>query len=159
MPNLLRDASTLALHFSDALNMLFAFCFFMLFGWLKTNPLRWTSILILSNTENGWTHKFPTALGGELGWLTLGAPTSRLHTSRYGALGVMNDFRGVTSAYGYGDSYLVTKLPCFHQFFFRGVLEGKRREPENEICTLPETNIATEHWPLKRRSPLEATIF
>ena len=26
---------------------------------------------------------------------------------RYGALGVMNDFRGVTSAYGYGDSYLV----------------------------------------------------
>ncbi len=27
---------------------------------------------------------------------------------RYGALGVMNDFRGVTSAYGYGDSYLVT---------------------------------------------------
>ena len=29
---------------------------------------------------------------------------------RYGALGVMNDFRGVTSAYGYGDSYLVTWL-------------------------------------------------
>lgn len=25
---------------------------------------------------------------------------------KYGALGVMNDFRGVTSAYGYGDSYL-----------------------------------------------------
>lgn len=93
------------------------FCIFMLFGCLKKNPLRWTSILILSNTENGWTHKFPTALGGELGWLTLGAPTSRLHTSRYGALGVMNDFRGVTSAYGYGDSYLVTKLPCFHLFF------------------------------------------
>jgi len=29
--------------------------------------------------------------------------------SKYGALGVMNDYRGVTSAYQYGDSYLVLK--------------------------------------------------
>jgi len=35
-------------------------------------------------------------------------PCHRAVVPRYGALGVMNDFRGVTSAYGYGDSYLVT---------------------------------------------------
>lgn len=35
----------------------------------KNNPLRWTSILILSNTENGWTHQFPTTLGVTwVGW-------------------------------------------------------------------------------------------
>ena len=28
---------------------------------------------------------------------------------KYGALGVMNDYRGITSAYQYGDSYLVLK--------------------------------------------------
>ncbi|CAL1153432.1 unnamed protein product [Cladocopium goreaui] len=48
---------------------------------------------------------------------------------KYGALGVMNDFRGVTSAYGYGDSYLVLKdvrLRCTFASTDSGGISGQR---------------------------------
>ena len=83
-------------------------------------------------------------IGCDLGWLTLGAPTSRLHTSRYGALGVMNDFRGVTSAYGYGDSYLVTKLPHSVSTCFFSV-EFWRKTKIRYVHSLKLTN---RHWTL-----------
>eukprot|EP00440_Ansanella_granifera_P003124 gb/GFBE01003405.1/.p1 GENE.gb/GFBE01003405.1/~~gb/GFBE01003405.1/.p1 ORF type:complete len:1430 (+),score=341.84 gb/GFBE01003405.1/:1-4290(+) len=48
---------------------------------------------------------------------------------KYGALGVMNDYRGVTSAYQYGDSYLVLKdvrLRCTFAATDSGGISGSR---------------------------------
>eukprot|EP00913_Durusdinium_trenchii_P006883 g6474.t1 len=74
-----------------------------------------------------------------LGWVQDLAPTVvHIHIDRdakpferckYGALGVMNDFRGVTSAYGYGDSYLVLKdvrLRCTFASTDSGGISGQR---------------------------------
>ena len=121
MPNLLRDASYLGLHFFRCIEHVV--CFFHAIWLLENKSFEMNIDIDIIQYREWLDSQVSHNIGCDLGWLTLGAPTSRLHTSRYGALGVMNDFRGVTSAYGYGDSYLVTKLPhsvstCFFSVEF-----------------------------------------